>query len=164
MNVISSFPFERINKVDRDFSQWQILSFVCPMKYHVPLLAFIPSIVNRLQRWRVSWMRLRMERGIMQIVRGVRPRWITASEISIILHIIRKPHWIVFRINGQIVNKSPPNQRQDTLGSVNVSGWLSKQKCYIFGKFLSRSLITDIFYYFFLKITKLLMHREERSV
>ena len=34
----SLFRFERINKVDRDFSYWQILSFVCPLKYHVTLL------------------------------------------------------------------------------------------------------------------------------
>ena len=77
-------------------------------------IAFIPSIVNRLQRWRVSWirirfsnywMRLRMERGIMQIVQGVRPRWITASEISIILHIIRKLLWVVVLFCIQNISK-----------------------------------------------------------
>ena len=27
--------FDRINKLDRDYSYWQILSLVCPQKYHV---------------------------------------------------------------------------------------------------------------------------------
>ena len=27
--------FDRINKLDRDCSYWQILSLVCPLKYHV---------------------------------------------------------------------------------------------------------------------------------
>ena len=27
--------FDRINKLDRDYSYWQILSLVCPLKYHV---------------------------------------------------------------------------------------------------------------------------------
>ena len=31
----SLFRFETINKVDLDFSQRQILWFVCPLKYHV---------------------------------------------------------------------------------------------------------------------------------
>ena len=27
--------FDRINKLGRDYSYWQILSLVCPLKYHV---------------------------------------------------------------------------------------------------------------------------------
>ena len=45
-----------MNKADLDFSQWRILSFVCPLKYHV-IFAFIPSILKRVQRWWVSWIR-----------------------------------------------------------------------------------------------------------
>ena len=30
--------FDRINKLDRDYSYGQILSLVCPLKYHVTLL------------------------------------------------------------------------------------------------------------------------------
>ena len=52
----SLFHFEIINKVDLDFSQRQILSFVCPLKYHL-IFAFIPSILKRVQRWWVSWIR-----------------------------------------------------------------------------------------------------------
>ena len=52
----SLFRFEIINKVDLDFSQRQILSFVCPLKYHL-IFAFIPSILKRVQRWWVSWIR-----------------------------------------------------------------------------------------------------------
>ena len=66
MTIKSSFSFERINNVECDFSQWQIFSFVCPLQYHVTLLsswmieslsiihAFIPSVLKRVQRWRVS--------------------------------------------------------------------------------------------------------------
>ena len=43
--------FERIS--DRDNSYWKILSLVCPLKYHVDI-AFIPLVLKRLQRWRVS--------------------------------------------------------------------------------------------------------------
>ena len=38
MTIKSSFRFDRMNKLDHDFSHWQILSFVCPLKYHVTLL------------------------------------------------------------------------------------------------------------------------------
>ena len=31
----SSSRFYRINKLGRDYSHWQILYFVCPVKYHV---------------------------------------------------------------------------------------------------------------------------------
>ena len=52
----SLFRFEIINKVDLDFSQRQISSFVCPLKYHL-IFAFIPSILKCVQRWWVSWIR-----------------------------------------------------------------------------------------------------------
>ena len=39
----SSFHFERINEVDSDFSNWQSLSFVCPLKYHMTLLLLFYS-------------------------------------------------------------------------------------------------------------------------
>ena len=39
-------------------------------------------------------------------------------------------------VQDQRANKSSPNQRQGMVGSVNMSVGLSKQKCYIFGKFL----------------------------
>ena len=69
MTIKSSFRFERINKVDRYFSHWQVLSFVFPLKYHTTLLlswmieslsiihAFLPTILKRVQRCRVSWIR-----------------------------------------------------------------------------------------------------------
>ena len=31
--------FDRINKLDRDYSYWQILSLVYPQKYHVKLFS-----------------------------------------------------------------------------------------------------------------------------
>ena len=38
-NTLDNFEivvsFDRINKLDRDYSYWQILSLVCPLKYHV---------------------------------------------------------------------------------------------------------------------------------
>ena len=90
-----------------------VANFIFCLPYEILCdITFIPSIVNRMQRWWVSWirfsnywMRLRMERGIMQIVQGVRPRWITASEISIILHIIRKRLWIVVLFCIQNISK-----------------------------------------------------------
>ena len=33
-----SSPFEKINKLDCDYSHWQILSLVCHLKVHVTLL------------------------------------------------------------------------------------------------------------------------------
>ena len=38
MTIKSSSLLERINKLQRDYSYWQILSLVCPLKYHVTLL------------------------------------------------------------------------------------------------------------------------------
>ena len=38
-NTLDNFEivvsFDRINKLDRDYSYWQMLSLVCPLKYHV---------------------------------------------------------------------------------------------------------------------------------
>ena len=38
-NTLDNFEIvvslDRINKLDRDYSYWQILSLVCPLKYHV---------------------------------------------------------------------------------------------------------------------------------
>ena len=45
--------FDRINKLDCDFSYWQILSLVCPLKKPRDI-AFIQSILERVQRWWVS--------------------------------------------------------------------------------------------------------------
>lgn len=56
MIIKSSSLFDRINKDDLNYSYWQILSLVCPLKNHVTVF-FIPSILKRLQRWQVSWMR-----------------------------------------------------------------------------------------------------------
>ena len=53
MTIKSSFRFDKINKLDHYFSHWQILSFVCPLKYRD--ITFIPSILKVVQRWRVSW-------------------------------------------------------------------------------------------------------------
>ena len=47
--------FDRINNLDRNYSYWQIISHVCPLKYHVT--AFISSILERVQRGRVSRIR-----------------------------------------------------------------------------------------------------------
>ena len=38
MTIKSTFRFKRINKVDRDFPHWKILSLTYPLKYHVTLL------------------------------------------------------------------------------------------------------------------------------
>ena len=44
---------DRINKLDRDYSYWQILSLDWPLK--IPRnIAFNPLILQRVQRWRVS--------------------------------------------------------------------------------------------------------------
>ena len=37
-NLILPYSFEGIIKLDRDYSYWQILPLVCPLKYHVALL------------------------------------------------------------------------------------------------------------------------------
>jgi len=42
----SSSRFEKINKFLRDYLYWQILSLVCPLKYHVSLLLSL-YIVNK---------------------------------------------------------------------------------------------------------------------
>ena len=38
-NTLDNFEIvaslDRINKLDRDYSYWQMLSLVCPLKYHV---------------------------------------------------------------------------------------------------------------------------------
>ena len=34
-NIEIVVSFDTINKLDRDYSYWQILSLVCPLKYHV---------------------------------------------------------------------------------------------------------------------------------
>ena len=38
-NTLDNFEivvsFDRINKLDRDYLYWQMLSLVCPLKYHV---------------------------------------------------------------------------------------------------------------------------------
>ena len=44
----------RINKLDHNFLHWQILSLVCSPEKPCDS-AFIPSVVKRMQRWRVSW-------------------------------------------------------------------------------------------------------------
>ena len=55
MTMKSSSRFDKINNLDRDYSYWQIISHVCPRKYHVT--AFISSILGRVQGWRVSRIR-----------------------------------------------------------------------------------------------------------
>ena len=43
--LISSSRFDKIHKLDRDYSYWQILSLVCPLEYHVALfLSINPKI------------------------------------------------------------------------------------------------------------------------
>ena len=53
----SLFRFERINKVDLDFSQGQILSFVFPLKYHV-IFAINPKaramMVGIVNNWSIN--------------------------------------------------------------------------------------------------------------
>ena len=52
MTVKSSSRFYSINKLGRDYSHWQILSLFLPRE--IPRdIAFIPSILERVQRWRV---------------------------------------------------------------------------------------------------------------
>ena len=46
--------FDKINRLDSGYSYWQFLSLACPLKYYV---TFIQSILERVQRWRISWMR-----------------------------------------------------------------------------------------------------------
>ena len=50
------FVLSRINKLNRDFFHWRFFSLVCPLRNHVTI-AFIPSVLERVQRWRVSWVR-----------------------------------------------------------------------------------------------------------
>ena len=54
--IKSSSRFDRINKFDRDYSYWQILFIVCPPEKPRDI-ANGPSILRRMQRWRVSWIR-----------------------------------------------------------------------------------------------------------
>ena len=43
--------FDKINRLDNGYSYWQFLSLACSLKYYV---TFILSILERVQRWRVS--------------------------------------------------------------------------------------------------------------
>ena len=52
----SSSRFDRINELGRDYWYWQILSHVCPLNTTWQLFNNIPSILERVQIWRVSWM------------------------------------------------------------------------------------------------------------
>lgn len=54
--IINYFLLYRINKLDHDFLNWQIFSVVCPLRNHMTLL-FVPSVLKRMQRWRVWWIR-----------------------------------------------------------------------------------------------------------
>ena len=57
MTIESWYSFDRINKVDRDYSYFQILSLVYPPPPppEIPRdIASIPSKLKRLQRWWVS--------------------------------------------------------------------------------------------------------------
>ena len=56
-NVKLPYRFERINKLDRDYSYWDILSLVCPLKYRVTFLLSHHYILERVQRWWVLWIR-----------------------------------------------------------------------------------------------------------
>ena len=81
----SLFRFERINKVDLDFSQGQILSFVFPLKYHV----YLPSILKRVQRWWVSWIiglltLCSAKKKMYKHILGRRPLWFNARLLSTI--------------------------------------------------------------------------------
>ena len=51
------YRFERINKLDRDCSYWDILSLVCPLKYRLKFLLSQHYILERVQRWWVLWIR-----------------------------------------------------------------------------------------------------------
>jgi len=42
-NVKLPYRFERINKLDLDYSYWDILSLVCPLKYRVTFLLYHQS-------------------------------------------------------------------------------------------------------------------------
>ena len=59
MTIKSSFRFDRINKLDRDFSHLQIFSLVCPPPPpEIPRdIAVTPSILRPVQRLQVSWIR-----------------------------------------------------------------------------------------------------------
>ena len=50
------FFSSRINKVDRDFMYWQFF-FTCLPPVKPRDIAFIPSRLEGVQRWRVSWIR-----------------------------------------------------------------------------------------------------------
>ena len=56
MTIKTWYSFDRINKLDRDYSYFQSLSLVYPSPPpEIPRdIAFIPSILKRLQRWWVS--------------------------------------------------------------------------------------------------------------
>ena len=49
MTMKSSSRFDTINNLDHNYSYWQILSLVCPLKY--------PSILEKVQRWWALWIR-----------------------------------------------------------------------------------------------------------
>ena len=54
--IINHFLLYRINKLDYDFLNRQIFSVVCPLRNHMTLL-FVPSVLKRMQRWQVGWIR-----------------------------------------------------------------------------------------------------------
>ena len=74
------------------------------------------------------WMRLSRIWRILQVEESVihpgrRPRWITPSEISRILHILRKPGSIIFDVNDSIICTGLYFWRHfDVNGSITCSG------------------------------------------
>ena len=50
------FLLSRINKLNRDFFHWQFFFTCLPPKKPCDI-AFIPSVLERVQTWRVSWIR-----------------------------------------------------------------------------------------------------------
>ena len=55
------FLLSRINKLNRDVFHWQVF-FTCFPPEKPREIAFIPSVLERVQRWRVSWIRSILEK------------------------------------------------------------------------------------------------------
>ena len=63
-NLKLPYRFEKINKLYRDYSCWKILALYCLSPKMPRDIAFIPSILKRVQIWRVSWTRSIVREGL----------------------------------------------------------------------------------------------------
>ena len=75
--------FERINKLDRDYSYWQILSLVCPLKYKCTtwhcLFPINPKAHAKMSHWKTA-VKNGMIRSVPHVSTGADKGWVVKRE------------------------------------------------------------------------------------